>query len=139
MKVIFLDHDGVLNAADPATGPLHRCGFLVTNVRLVERLNRLLDRTDAKIVLSTSWRDDGRWLDCVTEAGFRHSARLIGMTPKLTDGTRSIRNRGSEIRSWLSDWTGEPIETFVILEDETLEEGLTEEHVERALRLLATS
>ena len=59
MKVIFLDIDGVLNSEEyyesfpdgefiPPIDPV-----------CVERLKRIVDRTGAKLILSSSWR--GGW------------------------------------------------------------------------------
>jgi hypothetical protein len=55
MKVIFLDIDGVLNCANT---PNPRKFPYVVDKRLLTRLQRLLKRTGAKAVLSSSWRLD---------------------------------------------------------------------------------
>jgi hypothetical protein len=55
MKVVFLDIDGVLNCTktkNPRKFPY------VVDPKLLARLNRLLERTAAKVVLSSSWRLD---------------------------------------------------------------------------------
>ena len=54
-KVIFLDIDGVLNCGRT---PNPRKFPYVVDTRLLSRLKKLLDRTGAKIVLSSSWRLD---------------------------------------------------------------------------------
>jgi hypothetical protein len=55
MKVIFLDIDGVLNC-DKTRNP--RKFPYVVDKKLLGRLSNLLDRTNAKVVLSSSWRLD---------------------------------------------------------------------------------
>jgi histidinol phosphatase-like enzyme len=55
MKVIFLDIDGVLNCdhtANPRKFPY------VVDKKLLARFKKLLSRTGAKVVLSSSWRLD---------------------------------------------------------------------------------
>jgi hypothetical protein len=55
MKVIFLDIDGVLNCkktANPRKLPY------VVDLRLLARLRRLLGRSGAKVVLTSTWRYD---------------------------------------------------------------------------------
>lgn len=55
MRVIFLDFDGVLNSA-----VYDRTRDLTKNTSIDETrlplLKQIVDRTNAKIVLSTSWR-----------------------------------------------------------------------------------
>lgn len=55
MKVIFLDIDGVLNLRNRTRD---RFGSFF-NKRFVDNLKRIIDFTDAKIVISSSWRMDG--------------------------------------------------------------------------------
>ena len=55
MRVIFLDIDGVLNC-DQTQNP--RKFPYVVDRKLLRRLKRLLDRSGAKIVLSSTWRCD---------------------------------------------------------------------------------
>jgi Swiss Army Knife RNA repair-like protein len=55
MKVIFLDIDGVLNC-DKTPNP--RDLPYVVDKKLLTRFRKLLERTGAKVVLTTSWRID---------------------------------------------------------------------------------
>jgi hypothetical protein len=55
MKVIFLDIDGVLNCEKT---PNPRKFPYVVDKKLLARLQKLLERTGAKVVLSSSWRLD---------------------------------------------------------------------------------
>lgn len=70
---------------------------------------------------------------------------------KLMSYTEDFGLRGEEIDKWLSDWQGEPIERFVILDDmggaemrphsswlvqTGFREGLMPKHVQKAIKLL---
>ena len=55
MKVIFLDIDGVLNCKKT---PNPRKFPYVVDKRLLVRFKRLLEKTRAKVVLSSTWRYD---------------------------------------------------------------------------------
>jgi hypothetical protein len=104
MKVIFLDIDGVLNCAktrNPRKFPY------VVDRKLLRRLTRLLDRTRAKVVLTSSWR-----LDPVGLLAAKHwGVPYIGVCP---DKPRSPRRR--EILAWLADHPR--VTRFAVLDDE---------------------
>jgi hypothetical protein len=90
MKVIFLDIDGVLNC-DRTPNP-SRFPYVVDK-RLLARLKKLLKRTRAKVVLSSSWR-----LDPVGLLAAKYwDVRFIDTLPDLPKKTRR-----DEIRSWLA-------------------------------------
>ena len=61
MKVIFLDIDGVLNANEDFGGrskpnpSIH--GILGITTTRLNRLKQIIDKTDAKIVLTSSWKE----------------------------------------------------------------------------------
>jgi hypothetical protein len=80
MKVIFLDVDGVLNCkktANPRKLPY------VVDRRLLARFKRLLDRTGAKVVLSSTWRYDPAGLFSAKHWGIP----FIGITPHMPKAT----------------------------------------------------
>ena len=56
MKVIFLDIDGVLNE-DTTPTRTQSCALFIDQEKLL-RLKRIIDATQAKIVLSSTWRYD---------------------------------------------------------------------------------
>jgi hypothetical protein len=91
MKVLFLDIDGVLNCST-TRNPRHFP--YVVDKRLLARLRKLLDRTGAKVVLSSTWRLDPIGLFAAKHWG----VPFIGVCP---DRPRSPRCK--EILSWLSD------------------------------------
>jgi len=80
----------------------------------VERVNRLLERTGAKVVVSSVWRI-GRSIEALQavleEYGFR--GKVIGRTPQLRAAVR-----GEEIREWLVTHPSFEVESFVIIDDD---------------------
>lgn len=114
MKVIFLDVDGVLNGGK--TDGYSR--KLIGDVYF-QRLKRLVDTTNAKVVLSSSWRI-GYDPESHAPSKTLHDklkgmgVDLYGMTPliKWFDG----KTRGDEIREWLVKHP--EVDHFVILDDD---------------------
>ena len=97
MKIIFLDIDGVLNCEK--TFQRHR-GAIGIDPYLVAIFNRIIFATDAKIVLSSSWRysKEGR------EEIRQQVIDFIDITPKMPKlGGAETMERGYEIKKWLED------------------------------------
>ena len=104
MKVIFLDIDGVLNCkktANPRKLPY------VVDRRLLARLKQLLERTGAKVVLSSTWRYDPAGLFSAKHWGIL----FIGITPDMPK-----RPRRDEIRAWLKKHP--KVTRFAVIDDE---------------------
>jgi hypothetical protein len=104
MKVIFLDVDGVLVLWGSAFDPT--CMY---------NLKTIIDQTDAKIVVSSTWRLYGCYdqlLDGLDYYGIDKN-RVIGKTPDI-----SFNNVGRhvEILSWLSD--NPQVKRYVIIDDD---------------------
>jgi hypothetical protein len=95
MKVIFLDIDGVLNC-DKTPNP--RKFPYIVDKKLLVRLKKLLDRTGAKVVLSSTWRCDPVGLFAAKHWG----VPFIDVCP---DKPRSPRCRGA-LRQLGSLWQG---------------------------------
>jgi hypothetical protein len=139
MRVIFLDVDGVLNGYNF----WNQLGYKITSKTkskklkkwyrdLVEpfgihilkfkRLVKIVRKTDAKIVISSSWRftlfsdekakdnheDDLKFWYLIK----KYKLEVIGRTPRSHDGRRD-----KEILTWLSKHEDE-VDGFVILDDE---------------------
>jgi hypothetical protein len=88
MKIIFLDIDGVLNCDET---PNPRKFPYIIDKKLLTRLRNLLERTNAKVVLSSSWRCDPIGLLAASAAFTRPAAilrRRISIT--LLHSTASI-------------------------------------------------
>lgn len=116
-KILFLDLDGVVNSLDwwHRRGPRRKLGHdpvYEIDPRAVARLNEIVDRTGADVVISSAWRklhslpDIARYLE---QRGFR--GRVVGVTPTLP-----FSPRGHEIASWLRDHPY--VRRFVILDDD---------------------
>ena len=120
MKIIFLDFDGVLNVI-----PQERDKYgSIFHIEFIDNLKYIIDKTDAKIVISSSWRSDG--MD-VFQNMWKHRnypGEIIGITPfsyfneDLEPDTNIEIVRGHEIKWWL-DNTNDNIENYVILDDDT--------------------
>jgi len=172
MDIIFLDMDGVLNSVaffdanpgrNPGTNPIVDTTSVgdswwtsMVDAEAVARLNRVIEATGAKIVISSSWRYhcEPEKMQRILEAeGFK--GEVIGRTPfhhLLPQGIRDLDgSRGQEISVWLTENTHLDIENFVILDDlgprafahvaphlvhTTWGKGLLDEHVAFAIRML---
>lgn len=147
--VIFLDIDGVLVTHESLKGG----GMYCACSRSVGLLNKFIADVDAEVVISSSWRI-GHSVDFIRGALaarglFRHEA-VIDKTEHIHWKSESgiitgTATRADEIREWLSR---NPRESFVIFDDAwdaeieghyvrtNMEEGLTYEHLNRALDIL---
>lgn len=126
MKVLFLDIDGVVNCS---TSNWQHRGFISIDPYLALLVDRIIQATDCKVVLSSTWR-----LGDKTRGEVRSQVvDFIDITPEL--GTM----RGEEIKLWLNKHP--EVTRYAILDDDTdmlpeqtpnffktsWEEGLTEE------------
>ena len=139
MKIIFLDFDGVLDRFDEPES------FLRLSPSCVENLNCLIDRCNAEIVISSTWRILHPILELkqiLINAGFKSPDKIIGKTKHLG------KRRGKEIQEWLETCEYK-IESFVIIDDDSDMEpfldklvetdfnvGLTMNDVEKAIDIL---
>lgn len=120
MKIIFLDIDGVLNSgtyfANCAYEGMHLYRYF--DKEKMELLVKIIEETQAKVVLSSSWRSDlDENLYPIREDGERLLAVLAAHGIELYSKTgRRMQERSDEIRGWLKE---HPETThFVILDDE---------------------
>jgi hypothetical protein len=164
-KVIFLDFDGVLNSdeTEVEASPIHP--YLYLDPKLAKLVQQICDRTNAVIVLSTSWRTriHSSWsgesylsLDELKEA-----LSNVGLTADVVDVTPDLARedyigradmtiwrcppRHKEITAWIED--NKP-KSFVILDDDLGAEiknhfvhtlpiwGITQKDVEKAVNIL---
>lgn len=152
-RIIFLDIDGVLNSTQFRAENTNGEGVVVVNgafdatahidPQRVARLNRVIDATNAQVVLSSSWRKLfglERTQASLKAKGFAH--QLADCTLRLPGEARSV-----EIETYLTAHGTPP--AFVIFDDDAREvgtgfglnfihvtDGLEDEHVERACRIL---
>ncbi len=104
MRIIFLDIDGVLNCAKT---PNPRGLPYVIDPRLKKRLDRLLERTGAKIVLTSTWRCDPAALFTLERAG----VRCFDMVPDMPR-----RPRRDEVLAWLKK--ARRVTRYIVIDDE---------------------
>ena len=149
-KIIFLDFDGVLNT-EHYQGLLQYQGKpwqdeygAFFDPKAVKQLKRIIDATDADIVVESSWKYLG--LDAMKELWEVRNlpGTIIDITPSLLG-----KNKGVEIASWLSKYAKQDIR-YVIMDDEYVildsqlphfiltnpYEGITEEQANRAISML---
>ena len=151
MKIIFLDIDGVLNCENGYKGGYCKYAELTVDNEdekdhyqqfyppAKKFLNKLIDETDAKIVISSTWRISGIQF-------MRRVWKNEGMSGEIIDVTPSFRNlsidehyrslpRGLEIDYWLKRknfsqifWSKKlqqeyidksEIENFIIIDDDS--------------------
>lgn len=153
IKVIFLDIDGVLNF----NGCRSKIGSIYfVNDNKIKLLKEIVDATDSKIVLSSTWRMG--WFDRdynhqslnaehftkLEEKMNEFGIKFMSRTPILSGGYR-----GEEIDSWLRKWNGENVGSFIIIDDDndmkphmdrlvqtSFKYGLKEKNVKKAIELL---
>lgn len=105
-KVIFLDVDGTI--AHLRKGKTGQCSMIC--MKCVKRLKAILESTNSKLVISSTWRHTPALLESLKrylKIGKIDETMIIGQTPHLPDF-----NRTHEIGEWLAnpfDWDGEMI------------------------------
>lgn len=103
-KIIFLDIDGVI-----ATPDYLKDGMWALNPEKQKLLGRIIEKTGADIVLSSSWRYQTleRTKEHMLSEGFLFNENLIGVTIRayqyLEKGTKIHLSipRGVEIKQWI--------------------------------------
>lgn len=143
MKVVFLDIDGVLVTLgkDGFANPNKVFEAFGRDLRphehmhpdAIEQLNILTAYEGVQVVLSSSWRTMYGVEDTETVMrvqGYKGPS-FLGRTDspfvirEAVPGDSSYgysgkvySRRGHEIQKWLDDWKGDPVENFVILDDD---------------------
>ncbi|HDR7922188.1 TPA: hypothetical protein QCY49_000124 [Bacillus paranthracis] len=145
MNLIFLDIDGVMN---------HSNYFVRSKQHMLQafcpkalaNLKEILEKCDAKIVVSSTWRKLGS-VKTLKKAIFSHyglQKYIIGRTPELRG-----EPRGAEIQAFMNGFK-RPIDRFIIIDDgddmlhlsdrliltSPYEDGLDEIKREEAIQLL---
>ena len=119
MNVLFLDYDGVVNT------PMWnkegtKCRFnypsdgYVNNFQAVQWVSEFCNVYDYSIVVTSTWRMDSNWKECLVRGGLRKTVNIIGSTPFDAE-----HNRGNEIKEFLKNHT--EVDNFIILDDERVE------------------
>lgn len=127
-KYLFLDIDGVLNYDDwfKSTGHINNENILdvwisMIDPKCVERVNKILEETGAKLIVSSSWRDMSYLKEIFSRVGLPtefdvtpHAYNLYSNEEHDEDST--LFWRGSEIKYWLEQHEDG---TYVILDDDS--------------------
>lgn len=119
MKVLFLDFDGVLNTAS------YRKNLDLYLRSPIEReklsfIKKIVDATDAEIVLSTSWRRYWQFNGAHTDKTGILIDKLFseyGVTVTSKTPSKNPLRRDEEIDLWLRDRYFTKIESYCILDD----------------------
>lgn len=112
---------------------------------MLDRLNKIIDATNAKIVLCSAWR---KYRGYCNYLKYKGNVKFIDVTPDLCCNIHSRFTRGDEIKSWLDKHDN--VTSYVIIDDDPdfLEEqmqflvltewmvGLQDCHVEKAIKIL---
>ena len=149
-NIIFLDIDGVLNSDKyfdsisnkECINPVDRL-MLDIDMSKVKLLLEIVGRTNAKIVITSSWRRM-KLYPYIKERLVSMGLPVIGETPFLEG------QRGEEIRAYLAD---NQVDNFCIIDDEVFkdyqelednliktnfyEDGLTKEHANEVVKRLS--
>jgi hypothetical protein len=130
MNIIFLDIDGILNTGryivykvenNIANGQSCHLNF---DPICMKNLRILINKFDAKIVVSSTWRIHKQWQDTdlywnAILNNFKkyniNPERIIDITPNFS----FQKQRGEEIREWLQNNQHLNIENFVILDNDS--------------------
>jgi hypothetical protein len=109
-KILFLDIDGVLNFIGSR---VRDDGMYGMDPGCVARLRSVVEKHNAKIVISSMWRDRDDWREHITQefsdVGWEDPP-IIGRTPNLY-----VLPRGFEIQAWLKK---HPAKNYVIVDDD---------------------
>lgn len=129
-KIIFLDIDGCLNSDEYADYMLSEENVDIfkedmLDPRAIVNLRKIVEITDAVIVLSSSWRWGKENRDAVHKQLKEKGIDFVDTTTLQTDITLS---RGKEIEVYLEEHSN--IENFVILDDaEIINPALASHHI----------
>lgn len=119
-KIIFLDFDGVMVTFKKVVDYEYCCtdilenGCLKFDTLCVDALNHLILKSNAKIVVSSSWRyaiPENLMSEVLKRQGV--TGEFIGYTP-FDQPCWNKHGRGEEIKRWLS---GRGVTHFAILDD----------------------
>jgi len=137
MKVIFLDHDGVICLSDewggrfkkekkfreetgilaklssPHYGLPVECRFDNFNKKAIDVLNEILETTGAEIVVSSDWK---RWANVEEMGEYYQSQGIIKKPISFTPNLSECTNFDNETFPWSRQWDSEQTRTVEIKE-----------------------
>jgi hypothetical protein len=115
-RICFLDYDGVVNTPMwNAEGTHCSYGFpkqgKVNNFQAVQWLSEACQKFGYDIVVTSTWRLDNNYKECLINGGLRKGIEVLGRTPRF-----SGQPRGSEIKAYIDEHP--EIQYYVIVDDE---------------------
>lgn len=145
-KIIFLDFDGVLCPIDDSINDVYDRFGRMFNKECVDNFNTIISKTNAHIVIISSWRG------YLSLRKLRKMWRRRKMAGEIVDITPDISiHRGDEIDAWLTRKCFKGV--YVIIDDMDYRQfnsshfdnlvtcngrlGLTTEDVEKAIKILS--
>lgn len=127
MNIIFLDIDGVLESIEWRVEKFNEVGHVVRGKDRLDpiclnNLKTIVNTTNAKIVLTSSWKLLELDMILITQIFNDYNLKIYDVTNHYPD------YRGKEIRDWLSNHKN--VDNFIIIDDEIFKDynGL-EKHI----------
>ena len=145
-KYLFLDFDGVLNTTcyvkrlrKEGIDPFDEFGAMF-DPDTIRNLKSIVEQTGCKIVLSSTWRNEGNvWMRALWKDRNLPN-EIYSMTPILLSTTYNDARNGDlftipernakalEIQAWLHRYASEPYQ-YVIIDDENVFFPMQQEHL----------
>lgn len=118
-RVLFLDYDGVVNTPMwDEKGTKCRYNFpednKVNNFQAVQWISKFCQEWDFAIVVTSTWRTDDNWRECLINGGLREGIEILGRTEDLWHEYKQV-TRGYEVKKWLEEHS--EVEHFYIIDD----------------------
>jgi len=117
MKIIFVDVDGVLNCKNTTDTVMGDDGRRYDGIDSdkIQLLKEIIDKTDAYIILSSTWRLYDTFTEYLEEKLGDYKVRIKGITPRSKAFTYTYRFR--EIQNWFNENDTRDIVNYIILDD----------------------
>ena len=120
MNVLFLDYDGVVNPPMwDEKGEQCNYGFpfqgKVNNFQAVQWVSEFCQKFGFSIVVTSTWRLDDNYKECLINGGLREGIQILGKTDRLYKPGKDIC-RGDEIKKWLKEHP--ECDYYLIVDDE---------------------
>lgn len=163
MKIIFLDIDGVLNQNNGKYAYNDECGSTGIDPNCVNRLNKILKKTRAKIVIISAWRYmiirgamEIKGFSYLLQTHGLLKNRIFDYIAKDLTNSSDDMSRGLLISQWVEKYKSKKLNKihrlthYVVIDDKDLGisaqghpfiqtnpiTGLTDENVEEAINIL---
>ncbi len=116
MNLLFLDYDGVVNTTvffenEENPRACHPKDNMVSNYQACRWLSKLCIETNSKIVVTSSWRYESNYKECLYNGGLNSKIEIIGRTEEL-----NFQPRWFAIDQFIKS-LNEPVEHIVIIDD----------------------